>query len=706
MATATLGQNGFPGRGRSPPRPIKEAAVNGGGLPRPCGLSSRPSPLEALFEEDGLGQRDGSKSPLWMSISSTLVLPTAEDLARFGGTKTPGRRSTGPLPPAQADVLEEEDDVAYYSEPEREVPISRTPKEFPRCETIGDLPSSVRPVAVAPLAPLPSPQRGRAAERAESSESMRSRLTKRAASDPRPQDLPDLGGQSRVHDACAVASAATSAAKSAAAAVTEKKSLEESAETNFLAWLVDELRSRPDEEQLPRIPRSHLEEVAKVPKQLEKLLLLGFLLCLDILLHELSFTPLQAIRSSLQLLLGFRQWGSWSSGSHTSATSGRRTKATATLSITEQGDFLRLSLLILNVTLILMIFDVSWMYHYIRGESFLKLYVLFNMLEMFERWCRSVGVDLFDLLLASARHPWYSLLPKYCATLVYCFVHATMHLIRVILLNVAINTSSNAVFLIIVTNNFAEIKSTVFKRYEEKSLFPIITSDIVERFYLLLDIIFVLARLSISQHSGTFTALDISFWLFLLVVLEIGTDWIKFCLITKFSEMQTKTFEVYREVLLADILLCRCGQLSSISQVTGQDFNVQPEAHGSFNKEGALRDTTRDGKDRQTSGKDRPAPVVPYRGIHSFSHVLQRRLGFSGVPMTTILVVHFVVLARAPCAAAVQHPRATVSVFAAAFFFVCLLAKILFGIVLLGFAARRRARISRGLELFPKIKSL
>ena len=31
--------------------------------------------------------------------------------------------------------------------------------------------------------------------------------------------------------------------------------------------------------------------------------------------------------------------------------------------------------------------------------------------------------------------------------------------------------------------------------------------------------------------------------LLLLVVLEIGTDWIKFCLITKFSEMQAKTFE-------------------------------------------------------------------------------------------------------------------------------------------------------------------
>ena len=52
------------------------------------------------------------------------------------------------------------------------------------------------------------------------------------------------------------------------------------------------------------------------------------------------------------------------------------------------------------------------------------------------------------------------------------------------------------------TNNFAEIKSTVFKRYEEKSLFPIITSDIVERFYLLLDIIFVLARLKLGSVSN------------------------------------------------------------------------------------------------------------------------------------------------------------------------------------------------------------
>ncbi|CAJ1347221.1 unnamed protein product [Effrenium voratum] len=529
MATATLGQNTFQGRGRSPPR-----APSGAGLPRPCGLSSsaRPQPLDCLFEEEET--RDGSKSPFYHSMGSTMgsaMLFPPDDLgARATVRRTPRRPEVAPMAPmAPREILEAEDE-AYYSEPEREVPFVRTPKELPRCETLGDFSTSAedvpRPASLQPVAKSPRRRRSRDGRDANRASSGSSRSARRVEHSP-----------ARTSASTAV-SAAKCAAKSVAAATRE--------EPQFLDWLADELQSRPDEEQLPRVPRSHLEEVAKVPPQLE--------------------------RSSC-CWASFCAWTSCCTSSASRpcrhcappcscCAAGRCQARRKALTITEQGDFLRLSLLILNVTLILMVFDVSWMYHYIRGESFLKLYVLFNMLEMFERWCRSVGVDLFDLLLASVRQPWRSLLLKYAVTLAYCFVHATMHLIRVILLNVAINTSSNAVFLIIVTNNFAEIKSTVFKRYEEKSLFPIITSDMVERFYLLLDILFVLARLIISQHSGTFTALDVSFWLFLLVVLEIGTDWIKFCLITKFSEMQAKTFEVYREVLMADILLCRCGQLS------------------------------------------------------------------------------------------------------------------------------------------------
>jgi len=343
---------------------------------------------------------------------------------------------------------------------------------------------------------------------------------------------------------------------------------------------------------------------------------------------------------------------------------------------------IRLSFLILNVMLVHAFFDVSWTYHYIRGESFLKLYVIFNMLEMFERWCRSVGVDMFDLIVASVRESWCLLITRYAATLVYCFVHSSMHLVRVLLLNVAINTSSNAVFLIIVTNNFGEIKSTVFKRYEAKSLFPIIASDIVERFYLLADILFVVTQRSISARTGVHSRADVSFWLFLLVGLELGTDWIKFCLIMKFSDLPASTMDVYKEVLLADVLLCRT-------------------SHGGRGVFALNAPSVAASRDKASS-----VPAVPFRGIHSFSHCLQRRLGFSGVPLTTIVVCHLVMLARAPCSAALRLPRATLALAVVAGFVLGLLAKILLGIVIVGFAARRRGRISRGLELFPKIKSL
>lgn len=322
---------------------------------------------------------------------------------------------------------------------------------------------------------------------------------------------------------------------------------------------------------------------------------------------------------------------------------------------------MRFSLLLLNVILVLR-WDLSGWYHYIRGESFLKLYVVFNMLEMCERWLRSVGVDLFDILMASVRRPLQFRLVLFGAALIYCFIHSTMHLLRVVLLNVAINTGSSAVFLIVVTNSFGEIKSTVFKRYEAKSLFVIIASDIVERFYLFLDILFVLIKVAISAQRGMVGAHDIAYWIFLFVLLEVGTDLIKFCLIFKFSELRTSTLETCRDVLIGDILLCR--------QPIGSP----------------------DGKS--------------LRGIHSFSHILQRRLGFSGVPMTTLVVIHVVMIARSPCMAVPVWPGATVFVFGAMSFVLALLAKVLLGVSLLGFAVRRRMKSVRSFEVSHKLRAL
>lgn len=423
----------------------------------------------------------------------------------------------------------------------------------------------------------------------------------------------------------------------------------------FFPWLLDEVSSRPDSEH-QKVPESHLYEVLKVPKRLEKLLCIGFGLCMDILLHELSFTPLQVILALPRIM--------------------NPARAARALSVTEQGDVIRLTLLLLNVGLITLFFDVSKVYHYIRGESFLKLYVIFNMLEMFERWWRSLGVDLFDWVMASLHQPWWSwtetsLGLKYVAMLGYCFLHSTMHYTRVLLLNVAINTSSNQIFMIIITNNFGEIKSTVFKRYAESALFPIVASDIVERFYLLCDIMFVLTRLSISPQTGSYSNWEMWSWFCWLVCLEILTDWVKFALIAKFSELKAETLEIYRDVLIADVLMCRYPSVGTgvLSKCLGDASKVS----------------------------------LPYRGIHSFSHVPARRIGFSGVPLTTLVVIHIALLWRSRCS---ERPRLTTVLFIGVAFALCILAKVLWGVLLFGFAARRRNTLKRGLTLFPKIRAL
>ncbi|CAJ1404145.1 unnamed protein product [Effrenium voratum] len=399
----------------------------------------------------------------------------------------------------------------------------------------------------------------------------------------------------------------------------------------FWSWLGGEAASRAKPPSLEALPRNHLLEVAKVPPRLEKVLAFGFLLCLDILLHELSFTPLQVLRG-----LGGHCRRAWRG-------------ARGSLSATERCDVLRVALFALNVVLLKACFSNSRVYHYIRGESFLKLYVLFNMLELAERWLRSVGVDFFELLVASERSggfPW-----KFLAVLVYCFLHSSMHMVRIQLLTVAINTSSSAMFLIIVTNNFGEIKSTVFKRYEAKSLFPIVTSDIVERFYLVLDIIFVLLRLGASTRRAAYV--DIAQWLLLLVGIELGTDWVKFCLIMKFSELPAAVLESYYQVLLADVLVCR-----------------MPKREG-------------------------PALKVPFRGIQSFSHAATaKRVGFSALPLSSLVLLHL----------PLGSPLGILAVLV--FLILALLAKVLLGICVLGFAARRRQKLAKGLELFGKVRAL
>lgn len=140
----------------------------------------------------------------------------------------------------------------------------------------------------------------------------------------------------------------------------------------------------------------------------------------------------------------------------------------------------------------LMTLDASRMYHFIRAQSAIKLYVIYNILEVGDRLLSALGQDILECLFstetlsrnASGRSKVLLPLGMFLLALLYCCLHSIALYYQVITLNVAVNSYSNALLTLLLSNQFVEIKSTVFKRFEKDNLFQLTCADIVERFQL------------------------------------------------------------------------------------------------------------------------------------------------------------------------------------------------------------------------------
>ncbi|KAK1442874.1 Tapt1 family protein [Babesia gibsoni] len=188
---------------------------------------------------------------------------------------------------------------------------------------------------------------------------------------------------------------------------------------------------------------------------------------------------------------------------------------------------------------------------------------------------------------------------KYLLVVSYILFHSLMHLVRVLSLNIAINSSDSAMFLLLVTNNFAEIKSTVFKKFNHISLFPIVATDAVERFHLCFDAMLVFFKMS-TVEDPLKSYLLVSRWLILMFGLEVLIDYFKHSFLLKFNNIPGDIHQRYNEVLMADFLLSRC-QLRQ-EELIGFDFEVL------------------------------------CKGAYAFPHIPSRRLGFMPSSMLTLIV--------------------------------------------------------------------
>ncbi|KAJ1512148.1 Transmembrane anterior posterior transformation protein 1 [Coelomomyces lativittatus] len=111
-----------------------------------------------------------------------------------------------------------------------------------------------------------------------------------------------------------------------------------------------------------------------VPLELEKTLWLGYFVCLDAFLDVLVILPLRLAYSIFVFFTQNRKFNI----------------------ITD----LWKELLFILAFWGLLQFDPSILYHDIRGQSLLKLYVVFNLLEVCDKLCSSFGLDVLDSLFS------------------------------------------------------------------------------------------------------------------------------------------------------------------------------------------------------------------------------------------------------------------------------------------------------------------
>ncbi|TGJ82144.1 hypothetical protein E0Z10_g6597 [Xylaria hypoxylon] len=238
--------------------------------------------------------------------------------------------------------------------------------------------------------------------------------------------------------------------------------------------------------------------------------------------------------------------------------------------------------------------DASRMYHFIRAQSSMKLYVIYNILEVADRLLSAIGQDILECLFSSETLSRNSsgrskiLLPfgMFLLALIYNVIHTWCLFYQVITLNVAVNSYSNSLLTLLISNQFVEIKGSVFKKIEKENLFQLTCSDVVERFQTCIILLIIGMRnvvevggLSVpgagSEFDGgglkngpmhTSSILPASFtvlptWIqsgevlspFVVVIgIEMLVDWIKHAYINKFNNVKPTIYRRMLDILCKD----------------------------------------------------------------------------------------------------------------------------------------------------------
>jgi len=159
---------------------------------------------------------------------------------------------------------------------------------------------------------------------------------------------------------------------------------------------------------------------------------------------------------------------------------------------------------------------------------------MFNILEVLDRLFSSSGQDIHTslhkaVLVFGAPGPdgedrSRSFVSRVCSQLVraphkalqiavlmfFLVVQSVLHslvlFVQIVCLNVAINSQTNTILALLISNNFTELKSAVFKRFNTLAHFQLSCSDAVEIFQLGLFLTLIALEDGLNVNDAAFNA--------------------------------------------------------------------------------------------------------------------------------------------------------------------------------------------------------
>ncbi|GAB0093067.1 Protein TAPT1 homolog [Sergentomyia squamirostris] len=298
--------------------------------------------------------------------------------------------------------------------------------------------------------------------------------------------------------------------------------------------------------------RQKIYAFMKIPREVESFIYYGVLQCADSFLYIHTFLPVRCLMALCALI--YRPIASCF---------GLRRKKRRLLAPAEVCDLLKGSIWIIAAVLMLGFVDTSRMYHIIKSQSIIKLYIFYNMLEVGDRLLSAFGQDAIDALFWTATEPKTSrrqhlgIIPHFCFALIYVIVHSGLIMFQATTLNVAINSSNKGLLTIMLSNNFVELKGSVFKKFDKNNLFQLTCSDVRERFHLSILLLIVVVQ-TMKEFNWEFE----QFLLMLpdcayVIIVEFFIDALKHAFITRFNELPVEVYKEYTLSLAYDMTQTR-----------------------------------------------------------------------------------------------------------------------------------------------------